>query len=360
MGKEYIWMINGGGYLFPIEDFENATYTVHTSVSELSKGKNYVFYFHKIDKNAPWTLSKVSENLTEYKQRGKTYHENDLAIRQMTTTIGGKEEQELEPGEVRTVRIIPTTIIAGEPTELKILLINKQDNDIKYKITDAKIVNEQASQWYGYWWQLPPYEERLRNAIIDECSVNFDSSQSTISTNSTKRLIFIVTCPEAVNVTKSYEICDDYEERRNCRIETANRNDLMLWGEIEFIDELGNEHIFPEKGILKQNLVIGRESSLDVDYSKEISSKEEFYIYADYKDSEGNQIKNAQLEIKFSFMEGYHIMRYDDELGKYKFVWEYFYEWDPGYHKGTYEFDIIASKAGFVTQRAGPYTFVLK
>ena len=52
----------------------------------------------------------------------------------------------------------------------------------------------------------------------------------------------------------------------------------MLWGKIEFIDELGNEHIFPEKGILKQFLAIGQKSSLEVKYSKEISSKEEFYV----------------------------------------------------------------------------------
>ena len=53
-------------------------------------------------------------------------------------------------------------------------------------------------------------------------------------------------------------------------------------------------------------------------------------------------------------------MRYDDELEKYKFIWEHFYEWDPGYHKGIYEFNIIASKSGHVTQITGPYTFTLR
>lgn len=223
---------------------------------ELIEGNNYVFYFMKLFENEMyWNRVTISENLTEYKQNGAVYHENDLAIDQMTTTEGG--EGELEPGQQRAVRIIPTTINTGELTELKILLINKQNNDIKYKIKDAKIVNEEASQWYGSWWQLPPYEERLENAIIDECSVSFDSSEYTISADSTKTLTFTVNCPEDIDITKTYEICNNYEERRNCRIETANRTDnLMLWGEIEFTDELGNIHIFPEKGIFKQSLGI--------------------------------------------------------------------------------------------------------
>ena len=127
---------------------------------DLIIGNNYVFYFSKrFDEKGPWDSVAVSENLTKYKEDGMWKHENDLAIDQMTITEGGEEE--LEPGQMRAVRIIPTAIITGETTELKILLINKQNNDIKYKIKDAKIVNEQASQWYGYWWQLPPYEERL-------------------------------------------------------------------------------------------------------------------------------------------------------------------------------------------------------
>jgi len=331
---------------------------------DVTKGNNYVFYFMKLsEKEGPWDRVTISKDLTEYKQRGKRYHENDLTIDQMTITEGGGgREGELKPEPVRGMRIIPTTIIAGEPTELKILLINKQDNDIKYKITDAKIVNEQASQWYGSWWQLPPYEERLKNAIIDECDVNFDSSESIIPAGSNKTLTFTVYCPEGTNITKTYEICDDYKERRNCRIETADRTDnLMLWGKIEFVDELGNEHIFPGKGILKQFLAIGQKSGLEVEYSKEISSKEEFYIYANYKDSTGAQIENAQVEIRFKNLgvTGVFPMRYDNRLSKYRFLWSDFVEWDPGYKKGRYEFTITAKKSGYATQQKS-YTFELK
>lgn len=239
-------------------ELNNTYLEVQTNVTDVdvTRGNDYAFYFMKLsEKEGPWDRVTISENLTEYRERGKPYHKNDLARDQLTTTEGG--EGELEPQQTRVVRIIPTTIVAGEPTELKILLINKQDNDIVYRIKNAKIVNEQASQWYGNWWQLPPYEERLENAIIDECSVSFDSSESIISAGSTRTLRFIVNCPEGVDITKSYEICDNYEERRNCRTETANRTDnLTLWGEIEFVDELGNIHIFPEKGVLKQFLEI--------------------------------------------------------------------------------------------------------
>ena len=135
----------------------------------------------------------------------------------------------------------------------------------------------------------------------------------------------------------------------------------MLWGKIEFMDELGNIHIFPEKSILKQNLAIGQKSSLEVEYSKEIFSKEEFYIYANYKDSKGVQIKNAQIEIRFKNLgvTGVFRMRYDNKLNKYKFLWSDFGEWDPGYKKGVYEFTITARKPGYEIQRRS-YTFELK
>ena len=224
--------------------------------ADLSVGNNYVFHLWKLfEKEGSWDRMTISENLTEYQQNGASYHENDLVRDQMTTTEDGKTE--LEPGQQLAVRIIPTIISAGKPTELKISLINKQDNKIRYKIKDAKIVNEQASQWYGPWWQLSPYEERLKNAVIDECIVSFNPSESTISSHSTEILTFMVDCPVGIDITRSYDICDNYEERRNCRTETAGRTDnLMLWGEIEYTDELGNVHIFPEKGVLKQSLEI--------------------------------------------------------------------------------------------------------
>ena len=299
-------------------ELNNTYLEVESNLTDVNvtEGNSYVFYFMKLsEKEGPWDRVTISKNLTEYKQRGKRYHENDLAIDQMTITEGRGGEGELEPEQVRGIRIIPTTIIAGEPTELKILLINKQDNDIKYKITDAK---------------------------IDECDVNFDSSESIVPAGSNKILTFTVYCPEGTNITKTTD-------------------NLMLWGKIEFIDELGNEHIFPEKGILKQFLAIGQKSSLEVKYSKEISSKEEFYVYVSYKDSRGRQIKNAQVEIRFKNLgvTGIFPMRYDNKLNNYRFLWSDFAEWDPGYKKGMYEFTITARKSGYATQQKS-YTFELK
>ncbi|OYT33710.1 MAG: hypothetical protein B6U87_03040 [Candidatus Aenigmarchaeota archaeon ex4484_52] len=171
---------------------------------DLIKGNNYVFYFMKLsEKEGFWDrVIYISENLTEYKKRGKWKHKKDLVIDQMTTTEGEEgEKREIEPGRIRAVKIIPTKIIAGEPTELKILLINKQNNEIKYKINDVK---------------------------LNGCEkINFDSSEKLITANSTKELIFNVTCTKL--------------------------DKDSLEGKIKFIDELDNEHTI---SIFKQFLTI--------------------------------------------------------------------------------------------------------
>lgn len=216
------------------------------NISYPIEGNDYAFYFVKTQ-DGSWDVS-ISEDFAEYMEKGKVYHEKDLSRDEMTTT-----------GEAvnGTAQIFTTIIQTDQETELEIQLTNNQDVDITYRITEANIVNEEASQWYGNWWNLPPYEERLKNAIIDDCDVSFDSSEYTLPSGESEILTFTVNCPSGIDISRDYETCDNYEERRNCRTLTADRTDnLMLWGTIEFTDELGNVHTFPEKGILKQFLEI--------------------------------------------------------------------------------------------------------
>ena len=353
MGEEYIWMIGyGSGYLIRLKDFKNATYIVHTPVSELKKNENYVFYFYKTDKNAPWSLLEVSENLTNYKERGSFQHDNDLG-RDQRTYIEEESEGELEPGEMRAGRIFPTYIVPEGATEIQINLINKQDNDIKYLIKDVKIADEIILQSFKPNWEMPSYEERLKDSIIETCEVKYDSQENIIAAKSTKELTFEINCRD-IECRKWY-ISKDIHGNNTGNVTTDCQ--LTLWGQIEFVDELGNKHIIPELGLIKQMLTTGERTNLTVEYNKEITSKEEFFIYADYRDNEGNVINNAQIELKILGVEGIFSLRYDDSLGKYKFLWSSFYEHAPPFNKGVYQFTVTALKTGYEMKRVGPYTF---
>jgi hypothetical protein len=318
---------------------------------DLIKGNNYVFYF-----SGPWASVAVSEDLTDYKEKGAWSHNNDLIIDQKLT-VEEEVEGELQPGQMRVGRIFPTFIVSGGTTQLKIELINKQDNDIKYVIKDAKIVDENILQLFKSRWEEPPYEERLENSIIESCEVKYDSQENTISVNSTKELTFEVNCEDSIECRNWY-ISEDIRGNAVENVTTDCR--LILWGQIEFIDELGNNHIIPELGMLKQMLTTGKKTNLTVEYSKEISSKEEFFIYTDYRDNEGNTISNAQIELKISGVSGIFSMMYDGSLGKYKFFWSDFYEHAPPFSKGTYQFTVLASKSGYEMKKEGPYIFVIK
>jgi hypothetical protein len=316
-------------------------------VSDLIKENNYVIYLEKYIEVGPWDRIVISENITKYKEEGSFYHENDLMIDQRIDIEEG--EPTTEPGVMRTGRVFPTFIISEGKTELKIDLINKQDNDINYLIKDAKIVDENILQPWKSHWEEPSYEERLEDSIIESCEVKYDSQENMISANSTKELSFEVNCDDIE--CRDWYISDVYGN-------TTTDCKLILWGQIEFVDELGNKHIIPEKGMLKQMLTTGQRTKLVVEYSKEISSKEEFFIYADYKDIEDNIIHSAQIELKFSGVSGIFRMRYDDSLEKYKFLWSTFYEHAPPF-KGTYEFTVTASKTGYEMQKEESYIFTI-
>ncbi|MEM7819119.1 MAG: hypothetical protein QW403_03190 [Candidatus Aenigmatarchaeota archaeon] len=230
-------------------------------LSDLVIGNNYAFYFTKIsEEKGPWDRISISENLTEYKQNGAWKHENDLTIDQMTITEGG--EGESQPGQMRIVRIFPTSIIPNEETELKIRLINNQDVDIPYTISNVKIVDELV--WEPNLRQCqenePEYQEitipgpagqesrkvlakvcsnksseqRLQESILSNCQINYDSSENIISANSSKIISFKVLCKEPVSC-KSWYISETYGNvTTECR--------LILLGNLKFTDELGNVH----------------------------------------------------------------------------------------------------------------------
>ena len=184
----------------------------------------------------------------EYKQDGIYYHKDDLTRDQMTIVGEG----------VNSTLITPTEIIPGESTELKIILINKQDNDIKYKITNVNIVDELiyfpfTSRVEEKYMDLPSIDIRLNNAVVKNCKVKYEAGEKIIQANSNKILSFSTICNEPIIRERTYKSCDIRGEK--CK-DITTETMFLLWGEIEFTDELGNKHIFPERGILKQELKI--------------------------------------------------------------------------------------------------------
>lgn len=353
---------------------------------DITKGNNYVFYFMKLsEKEGPWDGVTISENLAEYKQNWAWRHENDLVRDQLT--IAESDGGELQPGQERAVRIFSTSIIPNEDTELRIKLTNMQDVDIPYKISDVKIVDEiilepnlrqcdEGEQEYREITKPLPvspsgepigqpektltkvcsnssFEQRIQDSTLSNCQIIYGSSENTISPGSSKIITFKALCEEPVSC-RTWQISEIYGN-------VSGECSLILLGNLEFSDELGNNHK-KDNFYLKQMLTLSQKASANVDYSKEISSKDEFYIYVDYKDSQGNQIKDAQIELQFKNLgvSGIFTLRYDEALGKYKFGWSNFVEWDPGYKKGNYQFTITSIKMRYQTVQLGHYDFTLK
>jgi len=229
--------------------------------TKLVKGNKYLFLCERTIEEEPWRGHIKPEGL-----KGCAFaHRSDLWLGRSQNIGRGQEtikiEETIEGPNSTAVRVIPTIITAGETTKLQILIGNNQDNEIKYRIADAKIVNVDASRWDAAWYEEPPFEERLKKATINECGVSFDSSETIISANSNKILTFTINCPKDVKTTRTFEVCEtnkwDQKPEPECRRVTSDT--LMLWGEIGFVDELGNEHVFPEKGVLKQDLILEQE-----------------------------------------------------------------------------------------------------
>ena len=345
----------------------------------LIKGNSYVFYFGKrFDEKEPWDRLIVSENLTEYKQEGSWRHENDLIREQMITSQ--TETGELQPGQTGAVRIFSNSIIPNKEIEINIKLTNKQDVDIPYRISNIKIVDElvwepnlrqckeneqeyqditvpgpvggESKKVLAKVCSIKSSEQRLQESMLSNCQINYDSSENILPPDSSRIVTFQILCKEPVSC-RSWYISEIYGNvSRECS--------LTLLGDLEFTDELGNVHK-KDNFYIRQMLTLSQETFVDVDYSKEISSKDEFYIYVDYKDADGNQIRNAQIGVQFKNLgiSGIFTLRYDETLGKYKFRWSDFVEWDPGYRKGTYEFTITAQKFENL-MRQETYTFTLR
>ena len=242
------------------KDVSSLTITADIDTPKLVKGSKYLFLFDRGNEEQPWRGHIDPEGI-----KGCAFaHRSDLSLDRLQTIGSGQETIKIEETRdgsniIPAVKVISTTITAGETTKLQILLINNQDNDIKYKIADAKIVNEDESRWYAVWFEEPPYEERLEKATINECVVSFDSSETIISANTAKILTFTVNCPKDIKTTRTFEVCETIKRDPKPECRKVTSDNLMLWGTIEFVDELGNEHIFPEKGVIKQHLKIEQE-----------------------------------------------------------------------------------------------------
>ncbi|MBU3904765.1 MAG: hypothetical protein KJ906_01285 [Nanoarchaeota archaeon] len=207
------------------------------ATNKIENNKNLALYFVKGKEEDAWVLSEIIEDLAKYKERGLTYHKNDLKINQLTN---------VETYENATAQQIISSVInnIGEETELAIELQNYQDNDITYRILNADIRSEFA------------------NDVVEACQISFDDTEniivgreSSLIPYTTEILRFNVLCDDTVEKENTRESCDINGE--NCQTITTP-NKFILWGQIEFTDELGllNKHIIPEQRVLKQHIDI--------------------------------------------------------------------------------------------------------
>ncbi len=183
-----------------------------------------------------WEDVFITEDFSEYKEQFKNSHKNDIVRRYNYNT----------------------ELCIGCKTDLPIILYNKQNDSISYKIKQMKLVNEEAAQPFSGHYQFAPYNQRIDSAEIKQSVIYFDTTKSTLAPYETKIIKIQVYIPNGTDLSKKYIKRDNYEKKINCQILTANENRLMLWAEIEFKDELGNIHLFPEQGAFVQSLKVSK------------------------------------------------------------------------------------------------------
>lgn len=233
---------------------ENLTRQEISYLPDLENGKEYAFYFFTGYEHQEvferWRITKISENFTEYQLDGREYLKNDLIVDPLEKSEAGRPCPEDDEACSELRKVIYTYIKLGEPNEVQVLLKNDQDYDITYDLIDVKLIYEVAyPRWEDEHWyeNVPPYNERFRNAIIDECEIEFDASEHVMKRDTRKNLLFNVTCPIGANVTKIYEYCDSPRFRLNCSNRTVDYNtemftDFQLNVAYEFVDGIGNIH----------------------------------------------------------------------------------------------------------------------
>ncbi|MBU3904553.1 MAG: hypothetical protein KJ906_00175 [Nanoarchaeota archaeon] len=211
-------------------------------------GKDYVFSFLKTSEDIElWSNARLNgengySDIISYKEEVcKPVHKDDLKINELTN-VEGSEDTDDDPATAPAQRIISTIINIGETTEIGIQLENYQFNDITYKILNADI------------------RTAFANDVEEVCQVTFDSTENTIIGResslipyTTEILTFNVLCDNTVEKESTRESCDINGD--NCQTITTP-NQFILWGEIQFTDELNNLHIVPEHRKLKHHIDI--------------------------------------------------------------------------------------------------------
>jgi hypothetical protein len=195
----------------------------------LTKNNKYAFKFTFRDQIADiWDEVLISDNFSDYKNQYQELHENDLAL----------------------VHDLNTELSVGCTKKLSVVLLNKQNDSIPFKIKKIKLLNQDAFQPYGISEKFPPYEERINNSEIKGSVVNFDSSNNILVPYEVKIIKIQVYIPEGSVLSKEYIICDNYKDKINCRKVKTKFDKLMLLADMEFIDEMGNIHTYPKEGVL--------------------------------------------------------------------------------------------------------------
>jgi len=252
-------------------ELNNTLIEVKTNLTDINivAGNKYVLkFFNKInEKQDYWTRVIISQNLEEYKQKGALFHEYDLYRNQSILT----EQLEGTPqgGVSEAVKIIPVIMMPNHEVKTKIKIMNKQDVDIPIKISNLRLVDEYI--WEPYLYQclegenriqlpsvsgaevVPPIkaqkscsekssEERLQESILTNCKITTNSSEITIPRDSSKEVEFSILCNEPIS-------CKNWYIYGNVTTDCS----LILIGDFEFIDELGNIHK-EENYYLKQSI----------------------------------------------------------------------------------------------------------
>lgn len=191
----------------------------------LLKGEKYLFYFEKYPFDKHWRLNPFKEDYTEC----ASYHDSDIFIEQKI--------EEIEFMDESSYRITPN-LVHSERTTIPIT------SKIELFIVDGRAYNIFL---FGKRDIDPITSKTLKDAIIDECTIDYPMGEIKVDVNEKVGLPIIVKCKKPykeLNCIKTARVCYDMHET-NCGDKTYENCDLNLLGYIEFTDELGFKHKMP-------------------------------------------------------------------------------------------------------------------
>lgn len=204
---------------------------------ELAINENYNFYFYypKFDKDY-WDLKIISGGFDEYKKLNKSWHSNDIYFESSIN-------KRLKIGW----------------NKLFCIVHNKGNYSLKMKINDLKLLNSEAFMRRDSRID-EEYTQRLKHAEVENYEINTDKDEFTIPPyfiNICELNIFI---DEQYKIEKEYYLYKDRSHKEIDTLHTASES-LVIWGNIEYKDELGNTHklidsVYLNDGIILTQIII--------------------------------------------------------------------------------------------------------